>query len=144
MSQPAAGRTPVELLPPPIMDPRCECGHLLSEHGADSRDELVCMVQGDGWLHWADACVEFDPADEPPAVDHPDGTGGDYDRRMAVLHRWRLSEATTAGIVTWADVLRADFGDVLAAADPAELTATLTRLERAARQWAQAIDRREA
>lgn len=143
MSQPiAAGRVPVELLPP-ITDPLCECGHLLSEHEKDSDAALVCVVKGDGFLgHWADDCCEFVELRAVPPPDYTDGTGGDFDRRMAVLYRWRCTEARAAGVVTWADVLRAEFGEVLAAADPDQLAAALARLAAVAADWTHVIARR--
>lgn len=73
---------------------------------------------------------------------HPDGTGSDLDRRLAVQARSRCEQAFAEGKGTWRHVLAEEVGEAFAESDPESLRAELVQVAAVAAAWIEAIDRR--
>jgi hypothetical protein len=85
---------------------------------------------------------------------HPDGTGPDLVEPVAGhpatfgmlsdAARLYTDHAAEYGRLTWADILREEFREALAEADPDRLRAELLQVAAVAVAWAEAIDRRRS
>lgn len=75
---------------------------------------------------------------------HPDGTGGDYDRAKADIARGICDANTRKGTLTWKHILEEEVYEAFAEEDPALLRAELVQVSAVAAAWVEAIDRKAA
>ena len=85
---------------------------------------------------------------------HPDGTGADVrepvqgypftNGMLADAARLYTDQAAEYGRLTYADILREEFREALAEANPGRLRAELVQVAAVAVAWVEAIDRRQA
>ena len=73
---------------------------------------------------------------------HPDGTGSEVDKRMALGMRFACQRAFAGPDGTWRDVLIEEVYEAFAESDPAKLREELRQVAAVAVNWIQAIDRR--
>ena len=76
---------------------------------------------------------------------HPDGTGPAHDPIVGLLAdraRGLTTSAAEQGSLTWRHILREEYAEAAAEADPAKLRAELVQVAAVAVAWIEALDRR--
>lgn len=74
---------------------------------------------------------------------HPDGTGGEYNKWLAQGCIDATNEAAEDGSITWKHILREEYAEAMAESDPVRLREELIQVAAVAAAWVEAIDRRD-
>jgi hypothetical protein len=74
---------------------------------------------------------------------HPDGTSEVFYAELANEAKRLCDQASSGGVLTWADILREEVYEALAEEHPENLRAELVQVAAVAVAWVEDIDRRE-